>query len=49
MIRVLRERHFRMAILLAILVPALLLVALAARHRFPVGPLPPPIAGPVAP
>ena len=44
MIRPLRERHFRMAILLAIVVPLLLIVALAARRRFPTQPLPPPIA-----
>jgi hypothetical protein len=44
MIRQLRERHFRMAILLAVLVPLLLIAALAARRRFPTQPLPPPLA-----
>ena len=45
MIRPLRERHFRMAILLAIVVPVILIAALAARRRFPAQPLPPPLAG----
>ena len=45
MIRQLRERHFRMAILIALVVPLLLIVALAARKRFPTQPLPPPLAG----
>ena len=43
MIRQLRERHFRLAILLALVVPALLIVALAGRKRFPTQPLPAPL------
>jgi len=49
MIRQLRERHFRMAILLAMLLPALLIVALAARKPFPTQPIPPALRGQTAP
>lgn len=45
MIRQLRKRHFYSAVLLAIVVPLLLIIALAARGRFPTQPLPPALAG----
>ncbi len=45
MIRQLRDRHFHMAMLLALVVPLILIVALVARRRFPTRPLPPPLSG----
>jgi hypothetical protein len=47
--RRLRGRHFRMAILLAIVVPLLLIAALAGRKRFPTQTLPAPLAGQTPP
>ena len=45
MIKQLRERHFRLAILLAIVVPLVLILALMARRQFPTQPIPAPLAG----
>ena len=47
--RRLRARHFWIAILLAIVVPILLIAALAARKRFPTQALPAPLAGQTPP
>jgi hypothetical protein len=41
MIRQLRARHYRMVIVLAVLLPLLLIAAVAARKNFPVRPIPP--------
>jgi hypothetical protein len=39
-IRQLRARHYRMVIVLAVLLPLLLIAAVAARKNFPVRPIP---------
>lgn len=46
MIRRLRRRHLRMAIALAIVVPAILVLALLARRPMPVQELPPALQAP---
>jgi hypothetical protein len=40
MIRPLRRSHYRIALLLALVVPAILVAALAARRETPVQPIP---------
>ena len=46
MIRKLRQRHFRIALILAIVVPLLIIAAVSARHPVPRSVFPAPLALP---
>jgi hypothetical protein len=46
MIRRLRQRHFRIALILAIVVPLLIIAAVRARHPVPHSVFPAPLAVP---
>jgi len=48
MIRSLRRRHVRTAVALAVLIPAILLAALAGRRETPTQPIPAELLGPSA-